>query len=274
MGMPVAFFEVASDDHERAQAFYAALFDWQVSADPEMGGYGLVDTGAGRARSAVGSDRLRRPATPASRSTFGCPTCRLRSPVPRSSAGRRWFRPRTCPATTDGSRSSPTRTATRSGSGLEMSGDDPRAEQATDEALRALAEPRRRAILRLVADDGTACRADRRGLRRHPHGRQPAPERAEERRAAPRAPRRHPPALPSPGRGPGRAPGVPGPDVGHVPADRRPPRRGRTRRSPMTTTPMRPDEPRRRQAGTRTTRSAASPERALDAGRYAVSVHT
>ena len=33
-----------------------------------------------------------------------------------------------------------------------MSGDDPRAEQATDDALRALAEPRRRAILRLVAD--------------------------------------------------------------------------------------------------------------------------
>ena len=49
MGMPVGFFEVASEDHERAQAFYAALFDWQVSADPEMGGYGLVDTGAGGA---------------------------------------------------------------------------------------------------------------------------------------------------------------------------------------------------------------------------------
>ena len=47
MGRPVAFFEVASEDHERAQAFCAALFDWQVSADPEMGGYGLVDTGAG-----------------------------------------------------------------------------------------------------------------------------------------------------------------------------------------------------------------------------------
>src|ERR1700685_1797751 len=39
-----------------------------------------------------------------------------------------------------------------------MSGDprDDRAEAATDEALRALAEPRRRAILRLVADDELA----------------------------------------------------------------------------------------------------------------------
>ena len=45
MGMPIAFFEVVSDDHERAQKFYAALFDWQVAADPGMGGYGLVDTG-------------------------------------------------------------------------------------------------------------------------------------------------------------------------------------------------------------------------------------
>lgn len=47
MSQPVAFFEVLSPDHERAQAFYAGLFGWQVAADPEMGGYGLVDTGAG-----------------------------------------------------------------------------------------------------------------------------------------------------------------------------------------------------------------------------------
>ena len=47
MGMPVAFFEVVSEDHERAQRFYADLFDWQVAADPDMGGYGLVDTDAG-----------------------------------------------------------------------------------------------------------------------------------------------------------------------------------------------------------------------------------
>jgi len=47
MGKPIAFFEVVSDDSERAQAFYASLFDWSVSADPALGGYGLVDTGAG-----------------------------------------------------------------------------------------------------------------------------------------------------------------------------------------------------------------------------------
>jgi uncharacterized protein len=46
MGQPVAFFEVISPDAERAQRFYADLFGWQVSADPAMGGYGLVDTGA------------------------------------------------------------------------------------------------------------------------------------------------------------------------------------------------------------------------------------
>ncbi len=47
MGKPIAFFEVVSDDSERAQTFYASLFDWSVSADPALGGYGLVDTGAG-----------------------------------------------------------------------------------------------------------------------------------------------------------------------------------------------------------------------------------
>jgi predicted enzyme related to lactoylglutathione lyase len=40
-------FEVVSDDHERAQDFYTQLFDWTVQTDPSMGGYGLVDTGAG-----------------------------------------------------------------------------------------------------------------------------------------------------------------------------------------------------------------------------------
>ncbi|MFI0479092.1 VOC family protein [Actinomadura sp. 9N215] len=47
MGRPIAFFEVISPDHERAQKFYGRLFDWQVAADPAMGGYGLVDTGGG-----------------------------------------------------------------------------------------------------------------------------------------------------------------------------------------------------------------------------------
>jgi uncharacterized protein len=47
MGKPVAFFEVVSRDHERAQKFYRELFGWKVTADPAMGGYGLVDTDAG-----------------------------------------------------------------------------------------------------------------------------------------------------------------------------------------------------------------------------------
>jgi len=47
MGAPVAWFEVTSTDHERAQKFYAELFGWTVSNDPSMGGYGIVDTGAG-----------------------------------------------------------------------------------------------------------------------------------------------------------------------------------------------------------------------------------
>ena len=47
MGQPVAFFEVISPDHERAQKFYGELFGWKVAADQAMGGYGLVDTGAG-----------------------------------------------------------------------------------------------------------------------------------------------------------------------------------------------------------------------------------
>jgi predicted enzyme related to lactoylglutathione lyase len=47
MPQPVAFFEVISPEAERAQRFYADLFDWKVEADPAMGGYALVDTGAG-----------------------------------------------------------------------------------------------------------------------------------------------------------------------------------------------------------------------------------
>jgi uncharacterized protein len=47
MGQPVAFFEVISPDHVRAQAFYSELFGWQVTAEPAMGGYGQVDTRAG-----------------------------------------------------------------------------------------------------------------------------------------------------------------------------------------------------------------------------------
>ena len=47
MGQPVAFFEVVSPDHERAQRFCAELVGRAVDADPALGGYGLVHTGAG-----------------------------------------------------------------------------------------------------------------------------------------------------------------------------------------------------------------------------------
>lgn len=47
MGQPVAWFEVTSPDAQRAQKFYADMFGWQVSADPAMGGYALVDTASG-----------------------------------------------------------------------------------------------------------------------------------------------------------------------------------------------------------------------------------
>lgn len=54
MGQPVAFFEVISDDPQRAQKFYAELFDWNVDSSPGMEGYALVDTGAGEGAVAGG----------------------------------------------------------------------------------------------------------------------------------------------------------------------------------------------------------------------------
>ncbi len=48
MGQQVAFFEVVSSDAPRAQRFYGELFGWSVTPDPELGGYALVDTGAGQ----------------------------------------------------------------------------------------------------------------------------------------------------------------------------------------------------------------------------------
>ncbi len=63
MGQPVAYFEVLSPDHERAQKFYRALFGWQVDADPAMGGYALVDTGPARAPSGAASVPVTAPRT-------------------------------------------------------------------------------------------------------------------------------------------------------------------------------------------------------------------
>jgi predicted enzyme related to lactoylglutathione lyase len=47
MGRPVAFFEIISKDPERASKFYNELFEWTGSPDASIGGYAMVDTGAG-----------------------------------------------------------------------------------------------------------------------------------------------------------------------------------------------------------------------------------
>ncbi len=47
MGAPLAFFEIISDDHERARRFYTELFGWTTGPDPSGGDYALVDTGNG-----------------------------------------------------------------------------------------------------------------------------------------------------------------------------------------------------------------------------------
>ena len=47
MGQPVAWFEIVSPDAERARKFYTELFGWQAAADPNMGGYAVVDTQGG-----------------------------------------------------------------------------------------------------------------------------------------------------------------------------------------------------------------------------------
>jgi predicted enzyme related to lactoylglutathione lyase len=47
MGQPVAFFEIVSPEAERARKFYTEMFGWTAQADPDMGGYALVDTNAG-----------------------------------------------------------------------------------------------------------------------------------------------------------------------------------------------------------------------------------
>jgi len=47
MGQPVAWFEIVSPEAERARKFYTELFGWQAAADPNMGGYAVVDTQGG-----------------------------------------------------------------------------------------------------------------------------------------------------------------------------------------------------------------------------------
>src|SRR5437879_1889495 len=77
--------------------------------------------------------------------------------APNSWAAGGWCRRPTFQETSGDSPSSPIRTATRSASGPEEdSVADEARDRVTDETLRALAEPRRRAILRLVAQDELA----------------------------------------------------------------------------------------------------------------------
>ena len=47
MASTVAYFEITSTDAPRAQRFYADLFGWTITPDPDMAGYGMVDTGGG-----------------------------------------------------------------------------------------------------------------------------------------------------------------------------------------------------------------------------------
>jgi predicted enzyme related to lactoylglutathione lyase len=41
----VSHFEIQTENADKVQKFYRDLFDWKVQVLPEMGGYGLVDTG-------------------------------------------------------------------------------------------------------------------------------------------------------------------------------------------------------------------------------------
>ena len=43
MANPVVHWEVSGKDQKKLQEFYAALFEWKVNVQEEMGGYGLVE---------------------------------------------------------------------------------------------------------------------------------------------------------------------------------------------------------------------------------------
>ena len=109
MGQPVAFFEIVSPDHERAQKFYRELFGWQVAADPAMGGYGLVDTAAGEGAIGGGIGPGEGPGEKGVKIYMRVDDL----DAPSSWVASGWSRPPTCPAISAGSPSLPTRTATR-----------------------------------------------------------------------------------------------------------------------------------------------------------------
>ena len=183
----------------------------QPMADPSMGGYGLMDTGNGD--DAVGGG------IGASAAPDDGPGVRIYmrvddldaylEPRRRSWAARRWCRRWTCPADTAGSPCSRTRMGTKWVCGADRRN-----------AWKALAEPRRREILRLVAHDelaageiAAAFDVSRTAVSQH----LTVLRNAEPGR---RAPGRHPAALPGPAGGPGRTAPIPRRHVGVVPRRR------------------------------------------------------
>ncbi len=120
MGQPVAFFEVISPDHERAQKFYRELFGWQVTADPAMGGYGLVDTAAGDGAIGGGIGPSGEPGERGVKIYMRVDDLDAYLDRAEQLGGQRLAPPPTCLATTAASPSSPTRTATRSACGAEL----------------------------------------------------------------------------------------------------------------------------------------------------------
>jgi predicted enzyme related to lactoylglutathione lyase len=117
VGQPVAFFEVISPDHERAQTFYSELFSWQVNADPAMGGYGLVDTGAGGEAIGGGIGPGSAPEEYGVRIYIRVDDLDKYLIALNSSAASAWLRQPICPRTTVASPSSPTPMATPSACG-------------------------------------------------------------------------------------------------------------------------------------------------------------
>ena len=45
MGAPVTHFEIGGKNGKKLQEFYAKLFDWEITAMPDMQTYGMVNTG-------------------------------------------------------------------------------------------------------------------------------------------------------------------------------------------------------------------------------------
>ena len=218
MGAPVAYFEIISDDHERARQFYAELFGWTAATDPSMGDYALMDTGngddavGGGIGPASGQDGAGRADLHARRRPGRLPRAggEARRPYPRAADG-------------SAERLRPDRLVRRPGR------EHSRSVELIDRTLKALAEPRRREILRLVAHDelaageiAAAFDVSRTAVSQHLTVLKDAD-------AARRAPRRHPPALPGPPGRPGRAAALPGRHVGVLAGHRPAAGRGRIR---------------------------------------------